>query len=85
MYRTHSENSATWKGVYRPKPYLSAFDFWNSQVWNIEFDELDFFPSFNWIFLPSVACKIQVWNKLTIKFINWIFETGELQKLSADW
>ena len=24
-------------------PYLSALDFWNSPVWNIEFDELDFF------------------------------------------
>ena len=22
-------------------------------------DELDFFPSLNWIFLPAVACKIQ--------------------------
>ena len=47
-----------------------------SPVWNIEFDELDFFPSLNWIFLPAVACKIQVWNRLKIKFTkldisNW--------------
>ena len=27
--------------------YLSALDFCNSPVWNIEFDELDFFSSFN--------------------------------------
>ena len=56
--------------------YLSAVYFCNSPVWNIEFDELDFFPSSNWIFLPAVACKIQVWNRLKIKFIkldiwNW--------------
>ena len=51
-------------------PYLSALDFWNSQNWNIKFDELDFFPSLNWNFLPAVACKIQVWNRLKIKFIK---------------
>jgi hypothetical protein len=28
-------------------PYLSALDFSNSPVWNIQ---LDFFPSLNWIF-----------------------------------
>ena len=28
-------------------PYLSALDFSNSPVWNIEFDELDFFPVWN--------------------------------------
>ena len=42
----------------KPKPpiYLH-WDFWNfwySPVWNIQFDELGFFPSLktNWIFLP---------------------------------
>ena len=59
----------------KPKPpiYLHlifAFQF------EFEFDELDFFPSLNWIFLPAVACKIQVWNRLKIQFIkldisNW--------------
>ena len=39
---------------------LSALDFCNSPVWHIVFDELDFFSSLNWIFLPAVACKIQV-------------------------
>ena len=51
-------------------PYLSAHVFCNSPIWNVKFDELDFFPSLNWIFLPAVACKIQVWNKLNIKFIK---------------
>ena len=39
-------------------PYLYTLDFWNSPVWNIMSDELDFFPSLNWNFLPAVACKI---------------------------
>ena len=45
-------------------PYLSPLDFSNSPVWNIQFDELDFFPSFNWIFTACVACKNpdQTWN-----------------------
>ena len=65
----------------QPSPYLlSAIDFCNFLFWNIEFDELDFFPSLNWIFLPAVACKIQVWNRLKIKFIkldisSWRFAT----------
>ena len=46
------------KSCNRQSPYLSALDFWNSPVWNIMFDELDFFPSLNWNFLPAVACKI---------------------------
>ena len=61
----------------QPSPYLlSALDFCNFPFWNIEFDEVDFFPSLNWIFLPAVACKIQVWNRLKIQCIkhdisNW--------------
>ena len=50
--------------------YPSALDFCRYKVWNVKFDELDFFPSLNWIFLPAVACKIQVWNRLKIKFIK---------------
>jgi hypothetical protein len=42
------------------------------QVWLTWF----FFPSLIWIFLPTIVCKIQVWNGLKIKFIkleisNW--------------
>ena len=48
-------------------PYLSALDFCNSLkycVWCARY-----FPTLNWIFLPVVACKIQVWNRLKIQFI----------------
>ena len=62
--------------------YLSALDFCNSPVWNIEFDELDFFPSSNWHFLP--ACKIQIWNRLKIKLVkldisNWRIAKNQVQ------
>ena len=41
------------------QPILLSICTWflNSPVWNIKFDELDFFPSLNWIFLHAVACK----------------------------
>ena len=56
--------------------YLSALDFCNYSVWNIQFDELDFFPIWAGFFLPAVACKIQFWNRIKIKFfkpdiLNW--------------
>ena len=69
-------------------PYLSALNFCNSPVWIIKFDEQDFFSSLNWIFLPALVGKIQIWNRLTpcwsvlelkkIKLensssMNWIF------------
>ena len=40
--------------------YLSALDF--LQFFSLKYrnDELDFFPSLNWIFLPDVVCKIQL-------------------------
>ena len=65
-------------------PYISALEFFNSPVWNIQFDELDFFPSLNWIFLPAVACKIQVWNRIKIQFIkldisNWRIVKNQVQ------
>ena len=49
------ENLVNVQGSY-PPIYLH-WDFWNfwySPVWNIQFDELGFFPSLktNWIFLP---------------------------------
>ena len=64
------------KGFIAHSSYLSALNFCNSPVWNIDFDELDFFSILNWIFLSAVACIIQVWNRLKIKFIkldisNW--------------
>ena len=37
--------------------YLSALDFWHSLVWNVEFDELDFFSSLNWIFASYTGSK----------------------------
>ena len=62
-------NSGQFCFFMNQSPYVSALGFWNSPVSNIKFDELDFFPSLNWIFLPAVACKIQVWNRLKIKFM----------------
>ena len=42
-------------------PHLSALDFCNSLVSNMyQVWWTGFFPSLNWIFLPTVACKIQV-------------------------
>ena len=52
-------------------PYLSALDFCNSSVWNVKFDELDFFPSLNWIFLPAVACKNQARQIWYFKLKNY--------------
>ena len=48
--------------------YVFTLDFCNSLVWSIKFDDLDFCHSLNRIFLPAVACKIQVWNRPKIKF-----------------
>ena len=64
-------------------PYLSALDFCNSSVSNIQFDELDFFPSLNWIFLPAVACKIQVWNRLKIQFIKLDISNWRIAKIKC--
>ena len=64
-------------------PYLSALDFCNPPVWNIKFDELDFFLSLNWIFLPAVACKIQVWNRLKIKLIKLDITNWRIAKIKC--
>ena len=65
----------------RPNPLLSALDFCNSPIWNIKFDELDFYL----VSTGISACKIQVWNRLKIKFIKLnISSHGEFQKSSAD-
>ena len=52
-------------------------------VWNIVFDELDFFPSLKWIFLPAVACKIQVWNRLKIQFIKLDISNWRIAKIKC--
>ena len=52
-------NVATWILCTSLSSYQSALYVSNSAVLNIQFDELDFFPSLNWIFLPAVACTIQ--------------------------
>ena len=33
-----------------------------------------FFPSLNWIFLPDVACKIQVWKTKNPVHQTWYFK-----------
>ena len=43
-----------------PTFYLSALDFFNSLVWNIEFDELDLFISLNSIILSAVKFKFEI-------------------------
>ena len=62
-------------------PYLSALDFCNFPVWNIEFDELDCFPRLNWIFLPALVCEIQVWNRLKIQFIKLDISNWRMSKI----
>ena len=57
---------------------------------HIEFDELNFFPSLNLIFLPVVACKIQVWNRPKIKFIKldiskWRIAKNQVQIYRGTW
>ena len=64
-------------------PYLSALDFCNTPVWSNKFDKLDFFHSLNWIFLPTVACKIQVWNRLKIKFIKLVISKWRIAKIKC--
>ena len=56
-------------------PYISALDFCNSTVWNIKFVELDF--------SAAVACKIQVWNILKIKFIKLDISNWRIAKITC--
>ena len=39
----------------------------------IKFDKLDFWSILNLIFTTSVACKIQVWKRPKIKFVQFNF------------
>ena len=59
------------KGFIAHSSYLSALNFCNSPVWNIDFDELDFFSILNWIFLPAVACKNPVHQTEYFKLENF--------------
>ena len=57
-------------------PYLSEQDFSNFPVWNFHFDELDFFPSLNWIFVDYTGSKTPVQTGKKYLFIkleisNW--------------
>ena len=47
---------------------LSALDFWNIQIV---------------IFLPDVACKIQVWNRLKIQFIKFNISNWRISKIEC--
>ena len=78
-----------WGGMH--SPYLSALDFWHSRVWNLEFDELDFFQVWTGFLQTTQTVKIQfklgkntVQTRKKYSSSNWIFQTGELQKSSAD-
>ena len=59
--------------------YLSVSDFWHSQGWNFEFDELDFFPSLN-----VQAGKIQYKLGKKSSLSNWKVQTWECQKSIVD-
>ena len=65
-------------------PNLSALDFCYFRVWSIEFDELDFYPSLNSIFLPGVALEIQVWNRQKMQFIKLDISNSMFQKSSEN-
>ena len=65
--------------------YLSTLNFCKSssfrcQVWWTGF----FFPSLKFIFLPAVACKIQVWNRQKINFIKLDVSNWRIEKSNAD-
>ena len=40
-----------------------------------------FFSSLNWIFLPAVACKNYVWNRLKVKFIKLDISKWRIAKI----
>ena len=64
--------------VYLAYLYL-IFAILQFEISIIEFDELDFFSSLNWIFLPAVACRIQ----LKIKFIKLNFSNWRIAKIKT--
>ena len=64
-------------------PYLSALDFWQSLVWNSEFDELNSFPNLNWIFTACVVCKNPVQTKRKIQFIKLEISNWRMSKINC--
>ena len=61
--------------------YLSEIDFYNFPVWNIEFDVLVYF---NLNFIEYSRKKIQFKLGKTFSSSTSMFQSGELQKSSAD-
>ena len=41
-------------------PYFSALDFSNPSVWNIEFDEVDFFSVWNQLYIFPISNEINL-------------------------
>ena len=53
-------SSLTGDGIqFRNTSYLSALDFWNFPLWNMEFDELDFFLVWTWVSQAAAGRKIE--------------------------
>ena len=65
-------------------PYLSRSTFCNSPAWNIEFDDPDFyfFSKLNFTGYNRQKTLFQTWKKSSPS--NSIFQSGQLQKSSAD-
>ena len=69
-----AEGFNTGISVSNPPIYLHLI----FEVLNIKFDELDFFPRLNWIFLPALACKIPVHQ-------NWYFKLKNCKNREQIW
>ena len=79
------EVSKPWRTATDSKQtfYLSALDFWRSPVWNFEFDELDFFPSLNWIFAGYTGSKNPVQTRKKIQFIKIEISNWRISKIQC--
>ena len=71
-----------WGGMH--SPYLSALDFWHSRVWNLDFDELDFFQVWTGFLQATQTVKIQFKLGKKSSSSKLKLQTGEFQKSSAD-
>ena len=62
--------------------HFHSLDFRHSGplVWNFEFDEVDFFPSLNWIFTACVACK----NSVQTRKKNQVHQTWNFKLENAN-
>ena len=52
-------------------------------IFQLEISSLDFISSLNWIFLPTVVCKIQVWNRQKIQFIKLDISKWRIAKIKC--